>query len=210
MARDSGTGDRPPPRFLGAAVLIGLMGALLFVLSPMIWRQDGHPGPADAEAALVQLKRIVGFEYAFQSDLRIDEDGDGVGEFGTLAELAPGGPGWSATAPFLTDPAFALPEPIIRGHRFSLWLPDGHGASATRGAIRDGSPDGVRMRGLRFVAYAWPENCETDGGWILATDQTGRLWRSRNHCAAAGPSWDALYAQGWGSTTAPGWEPADR
>jgi hypothetical protein len=200
---------RKPPPFLMAAAMIGLLGGALVFVSPYLSSQSDPVHVAEL-GALSTLKQVVGFEYAFQADLRLDEDGDGQGEFATLAELAPGGPGWSATAAFLTDPAFAAHDPRVGGHRFRIWLPNGPGGACTRGSVSDASREGVAARSRHFVAYAWPERWRRSGRWMLATDERGFLYRSRTAPPEGGPAWDALYAGGWGSATRASWERADR
>jgi hypothetical protein len=159
----------------------------------------------EAAAATTLRSGIFPCQVQFQAGGYQDADGDNVGEYGLLSELA----GRRATAKVDAGVLHLLVGPLAQGdgangYRYAAYLPDGAG-----GAV--GEPDGPGPRPAvaavddqeRFwVVYAWPRTRES-GRRMFAVDQAGQVhvqpWDGGI------PAWNALYGGGpWGGR--PTWE----
>jgi hypothetical protein len=187
-------------------------GAIPFIAGATFATVAPKRGDA-AEISVVSLLRSGVFpaQIQFQAGAYVDQNGDNIGEYGFLAEMA----GGAITGQPDTLKLSLLPEvwnatrPAVHGYRFSCWLPDGKG-----GAI--GANDGARAQNAaaakaqseRFVVYAW----SADGADkpVYALTQTGSIYSSTGVTIGAnGPAWNALFAGG-GWDTDPAWEPQRR
>ena len=155
-------------------------------------------------------------QIQFQAGAYIDQNGDHIGEYGFLAEMA----GGAVTGQPNTLKLSLLPnswnaaQPEINGYRFACYLPDGKG-----GAI--GASDGARAQNAaaakaqseKFVVYAWPTD-PTKNAPVYALTQIGSIYSTAADKLAAklterGPAWNALFGDAnWDG--APTWEPYQR
>ena len=143
-------------------------------------------------------------EIQFSAGAYCDQDGNNIGEYGTLAELTgaalpPGQTksdamlkGWTAGAP-------------IDGYRFVIYLPDGKtGAISSDARVRPVNKAAASAQERNFVAYAWPADAK-GGERMFAIDQTGVVYADT--FTGKEPAWNALYGgQGWDGI--PAWQPA--
>ena len=173
-------------------------GALLPLLRAAIeWDREHATSapPEDGSATrerrvLATLRDLVEVQRRVR-DLRVtDADGDGVGEFLSLAELA-GARSLRGRAarlsPPLLDPVWGeLVEGCARreGYLFRLCLSDSkgrlHPEALEGGSPRAADPDGTEAG---WVVYAWPESGQ---GRAFVVDQTGEVFASDNE-ALRGP-----------------------
>ncbi len=128
------------------------------------WHRCGRRG-ADASAAIATLKNLHAAQEQLRTSVAIDQDGDGVGEYGFVAELA----GAIAAVPLdppMLSPAFgAVSRGRVQrsGYVFQVFLP-----GAAGGWLPE-SPDGgrgaqpVHADGAEraWLAYAWPQHAES-------------------------------------------------
>lgn len=165
------------------------------------------------DAAIVTALRSGVFpaQIQFQAGGYADQNGDNVGEYGFLAELAGGtiiGQPESLRVSLLPSEWNAA-QPTLHGYHFACWLPDGKGGALGAGAgPRAQNAAAAKAQSERFVVYAWP----ADGGElpVFALTQAGTIYSSsETEIGPQGPAWNALFgADGWEGE--PQWEPHRR
>jgi len=190
---------RPRGRVDGIAVLrasvVGV-GACLLLLTLAVPRFGGGCYRGHESGAIATLRGIAHAEARFCGLAVVDRDGDGVGETGTLRELAAGVVPRGAHAaihPPLLSSAFrdadATGTVQRSGYRIRLLLPtsDGRWSAAGTDADRDGAEG-------RFVCVAWPRTRDEHARRTFAVDQTGTVFAcdEERFVGAAGPDPDAL------------------
>lgn len=145
-------------------------------------------------------------QFQFQGGAYVDQDGDGVGEYGTLSELTgvtapPGRAQGEATAEgFAADGTRA-------GYRFVVYLPDAAGKALTVGKeARKADKAAADAQERAFVIYAWPADAAVSTR-AFAVDQSGVVYEAP--FTGKEPAWNELYGgQGWDGV--PAWQPAQR
>ncbi len=168
---------------------------------------------AAGEGSVVSLLRSGVFpaQIQFQAGAYVDQNGDNVGEYGFLAEMA-GGP---ITGQPDTMKLTLLPEvwntarPTVHGYHFSCWLPDGKGGAINGpDGLRAQNPAAAKAQSEHFVVYAWSTEDATKP--VYALTQSGSIYSSpKVEVSDVGPAWNALFGGGaWDA--APTWEPYRR
>ncbi|MHC4780159.1 MAG: hypothetical protein ACYTFG_16435 [Planctomycetota bacterium] len=152
------------------AVIIGVLeGGIAGVLLGFILLHDPFPGRR--RAAKDQMFKIFAAQNKFKTELRLDRDGDGVGEFGLLQELA-SGPRPLVSRVFETPTAKNYVEKY--GYYFIVFLPgrDWRDASAGPKGGADSGNKVVDAREEAWIAYAWPAvRGRTARGLLVATSK---------------------------------------
>jgi hypothetical protein len=145
-------------------------------------------------------------QFQFQGGTYVDQDGDGIGEYGTLAELTgavapPGRAQGEATAE-----GFAA-DGSRDGYRFVVYLPDAAGKALVVGKEGRKADKAVADAQERsFVIYAWPADAAISSR-AFAVDQSGVVYEAPY--TGKEPVWNDLYGgQGWDGV--PAWQPAQR
>lgn len=165
-------------------------------------------GDETPESAAIDTLGSVLFpaQFQFQGAAYLDQDADGVGEYGTLAELT------GAAAPPGRAQAEASaegfsPDGVRHGYRFSVFLPDAAGkAISADAAARKADKAAADAQERSFVIYAWPVDAAS-GTRAFAVDQTGVVYEAP--FTGTAPAWNDLYSgQGWDGV--PSWQPAQR
>lgn len=200
----------------GALDIAGEGGDLLWpsavmaaALSVPGWIEGSIP-PAEAAAVATLRSALFQAQLRFQADARVDQDGDGIGEYGFLGELAGRRPlAIRKDAALRQLPAEFATGDVSGGYRFAVWLPDGHGGAMGEPAQEGARPSIVGPGGAAdadeqesgYVIYAWPAT-EGSGRRIFAIDQRGQvyeaLWDGQE------PRWNSLY-DGGGWLDEPAW-----
>lgn len=137
-------------------------------------------------AAITTLRLIHAAEGQFMTRVAVDRDGDGVGEAGTLAELAGAGPlrataGATEARPPTRPPLsreFGKPiaGPVHRGgYFFALYLPGGNGGWKT-----DGDEADIEASEHGFCICAWPDEGAAISLRAFFLDADGTLWSYAN------------------------------
>jgi hypothetical protein len=141
------------------------------------------------EAAAVELmQRLATSQAQFQKACHADEDFDGVGEFGTIAEMSGhiGVRGLSTKAP--ANPAAAIGQVDVAGevqaagYVFRVYLPAA-GGRGRREQPYGGMPAGAvepDFAELHWACYAWPVNSGISGGVSLFVNESGIVLQSRD------------------------------
>ncbi|MHC4940332.1 MAG: DUF2950 family protein [Planctomycetota bacterium] len=168
---------------------------LLFVRKQARWRIDGIDTSearrrANEMAAIATLRNITSAQAQFQATARADENNNGVGEYGTFAELsgATGVRGGKKLVPPVLSSAFRNPKDGVverSGYYFRIYLHDADGKAIGTGTK---GVDPVRAE-ARWCAYAWPKEYGKTGTRSFFVDQRGDVL-ARDHqrpCGKTGP-----------------------
>ncbi|MHC5040461.1 MAG: hypothetical protein ACYTHM_24380 [Planctomycetota bacterium] len=173
------------------AVVLGVLEiAGLAVLGAGLLLYD--PFPSRERAAIVQLRAIRKAQETFKSRILVDQDRNGVGEYGLLPELARGRPLPAAeegtpgeTGGGLISAVLGRTEPLgyaeKYGYYFLIYLPKTSWGEVVKGqgGVRERRPHYAKAQETAWIAYAWPA---VDGGTargVLVADRTG-IYRADN------------------------------
>jgi hypothetical protein len=164
--------------------------------------QEATPATPEGRAIDTLQSTLFPAQFQFQGGAYVDQDGDGIGEYATLAELT--------GAAALPSGKQAEPLAVIdaeSGYRFAVWLPDGKGAALQSAAVARVADAGAAEQQERsFVIYAWPADGSASTR-SFAIDQTGVVFEAPY--TGKEPAWNELYSgQGWDGV--PSWQPAQR
>ncbi len=121
-------------------------------------------------AAIETLRSLIAAQAQFQLRGLADVDRDGLGEFGTFAELsgAVGVRGGTELAPVVFGSSFRTinvhGELVKRGYQYRIYLPDVN-AKGLAEVPGGGPPVGIDgdLAESVWSCYAWPTNFETTG-----------------------------------------------
>lgn len=135
---------------------------------------------ANERAAVATLRSMCSAQAQFQSAGLVDTDGDGLGEYGTLAELMgtvdlPGG--MKASPPMLSSSGtFVEGRLDTVGYYFRAFLPGGNGQPIREksGGGRDGAVDPQNAE-FAFAIYAWPKAYGNTGFNAYMIDAEGEV-----------------------------------
>jgi len=126
---------------------------------------------------------------AFRDDALVDQDGDGVGEYGFLQELL-GTAGLRGRRGVKKPEYILLPDVPLElvdgvfqgsGYCFKLYLPgDGGGVlSEEKGKpLPLAKSQGIDMQEKHFVVYAWPKKVGETGVRAYAVCEDGEVWQT--------------------------------
>ena len=152
---------------------------------------------ANESAAISTLKSIASSQAQCQTSAIIDTNGNGLGEFGFLADLAgatdvrnneSGGIGSERLRPPFLSAAFGNvqgSQSLRSGYIFQLFLPDA--AALPTAEASNGGASGVSISGhfseLLWAAYAWPSTHSSSGRRAFFVNQVGEILGCGNSIA---------------------------
>ena len=160
-------------------------------------------------AAIATLRNIISAQAQFQTTARADENNNGVGEYGTFAEMS-GGVGVRGNAvlkPPVLSTAFRTVsgngEVSRSGYMYAIFLPDntGDGLKEVGGGGADVNVD-PDLAETTWCAYAWPANQGNTGNRTFFVNQGGDIVTCEDTAysgPASGPIAEAAF-QGAGAT----------
>ena len=142
--------------------------------------------PGRESAAIGLLRSLTTAQEQFKQQVLVDQDGDGMGEYGWLGELA-GTDGCRvsgmrcAASPFIA-PVLGVKDTDGRaqrhGYYFRLFLPTADGPA--RAESRSVDPRGIEAEAdcqeVRWACYAWPVNRGVDGNRSFFASHTGEIY----------------------------------
>lgn len=175
---------------------------------------------ANESAAIATLRSLSSAQAQLQSSASIDQDADGGGEYGYLAELAGtvpmriagglGAAGVDNLNPAVLSSAFGnidINGVVSRsGYCFAIYLPNGAtppvgiGELITVGGSTAGTLPGANNAEILWCAYAWPASFGQSGNRAFFINQEGDLLQTNNRVllnrhdgAADAPIYNAAY-----------------
>lgn len=134
-------------------------------------------------AAIATMRSLVSAQALFHKRALIDDDFDGIGEYGMFAELAGTvsvrGGGGVMTPKVLQATLGSINangEAVRAGYQFRMWLPGTAGAGLGEQAS-GGSPSGVvsELAETFWCAYAWPSSFEQTGVRTFFVNQNASI-----------------------------------
>lgn len=217
---------RSGARLAVAAAIAGLLVLVGIKISTAL-KLSKRAAVPEREVALA-MKEISEAQARFKRKAVVDQDGNGIGEYGLLAELVnevrARNPKGNLTSQdgelsfaFSTGGRDGDGSASRWGYHFRMFL-----ASTGKGFGDDkelaGTPDEpgevladkalVALQEKRFVCYAWPDARYVDGVHAFAVDQAGVVYSTpmgtKTYEGADGPEAGAAYAEGWGAGEALG------
>jgi len=124
---------------------------------------DASGAGSETQASNRLKTLILPAETTFQAKAYLDQNADGIGEYGLLSEL--GGLRAVTGAPTLTLIPKDLAAGLVDGWRYAVYLPDDKGGSIdepdARGEARAKDPKSAPSQERHWVAYAWPDTGNT-------------------------------------------------
>jgi hypothetical protein len=195
--------DAPPP---GLAAVDGDPVPVTAPAEPDPEPVDEARIAANETAAIATLRNLCSAQAQFHATARADEDDDGTGEFGTLAELS-GAVNIRGTDRSLNPPVLSgafrkvAADGTVRrsGYVFAVHLPGRGGegvAESAGGGIGAGVVD-PDLAEKHWVAYAWPEKQGRSGRRTFAVSAAGDIVAtdSELYSDEGGPAADAAIHQ---------------
>lgn len=148
---------------------------------------------ANETAAIATLAAIAAAQEELRADCRVDQDGDGLGEYGYLSELigrarrppAAGAAGSHAPlVPYLDE--LNLEDGIAhdQGYLVIVYLAAPGGPTSEAEVLPPARADAADLQEQRYVAYAWPAQWGTTGYRAFATDGRGIVVATSNRDGA--------------------------
>lgn len=133
-------------------------------------------------SAIATLRTLIAAQATFQRTTTADANMNGVGEYGTFAELsaAVGVRGVTILRPPVLSTAFrevnAHGEIARAGYQFSVYLPDAAGLGLAE-VSGGGAPSGIDpdIAETTWCCYAWPTNYGSSGLRTFYVSQAGDL-----------------------------------
>jgi len=142
---------------------------------------------ANESAAVATLRNSISAQAQFQATARADEDGDGIGEYGTFGEMS-GGAKVRGTDKVMMPPVLSgafkkvSHDGVVErsGYRYRIYLPAIGGGWTTEdldGGLTAGRVD-VDGAETQWRLVAWPIEPGKTGRRTFFTDQNGDTWGS--------------------------------
>lgn len=215
---DSPRPDASSARYFPSTPVLVVGGLVLLVLMSFFVVKMALPGivggglrAADA-SAVSRLRTLLWAQDTLRSQKWMDRDGDGLGEFGFLHQLA-------AQVP--TSKGSVLPTPLLYGALSNIVSGSGQAVLVSGGfchviylpSSQGGTPEpagGIEPSGSvdadkaekHWIAYAWPLDINKSGRKVFFINQDEEIWESRNTAPGQGysgltniPAFDAALPQ---------------
>ncbi len=160
-----------------------------------------RPAKVASGPAYVLRSQIFPAEIQFQAGTYIDQDGDGIGEYGLLSELAGRRTAGGKSLALVGGPLAR--SAAMEGYAYAVYLPAGDGRVADDGKKEDRAAVKANADAQEgaFVAYAWP--VRTKDGEMYALLADGTVYQAP--FAGTAPAWNAVFdGKSWSDPAA--WE----
>jgi hypothetical protein len=167
-------------------------------LAPAMAADPAAPDTVAEITAVVTLKsQILPAEVQFEAGVYVDEDGNGIGEYGFISEMCGRVKVQQTTTLNFLGPVFQTVENGVSGYHYAVFLPDGeHQALAEPfPGKRADDPAAVGLREHQWIAYAWPVD-RNQGQQVFVINDQGVVYASHPADPTAAPAWNALMGGG--------------
>jgi len=160
---------------------------------------------ANETAAIATLRTITSAQATFKTSSEVDTNNNGVGEFGSMGELAQGEPPVLASS---FDKVNASGEVSRSGYYFQMFLPDntGLGIEDVSGGGRGVTVD-AEVAENTWCCYAWPVKYGKSGKRTFFVSDGGDIVHTKNSSysgSAAGPPSNSAFAGNAGTDSITG------
>jgi prepilin-type N-terminal cleavage/methylation domain-containing protein len=187
-------------------IVVAIIAIIAAIAIPQLLRSRISSNETAAIGTLTTLRTV---EAQFQQAICVDQNANGIGEYGLFQELAgseiPRGANTARTpGEFISQELGAVDAAngfaTKAGYHFLIFLPtDGNGPAVSEGDIGVPLPGAVVAadadeQEVRWCCYAWPVSRTETGNRAFAVNQTGTVYTSSNEAATQ------LYS---GTTTMP-------
>jgi prepilin-type N-terminal cleavage/methylation domain-containing protein len=168
-------------------IVVAIIAIIAAIAIPQLLRSRVSANETAAIGTLTTLRTV---EAQFQQALCVDQNGNGIGEYGLLQELSgaviPRGR-TSARTPgeFISQELGAVNANGMAtkaGYNFLIFLPTSAGPAKSEGQITIGTAvaaDGPSQE-VRWACYAWPVSRTETGNRAFVVNQTGTVYQTQN------------------------------
>jgi prepilin-type N-terminal cleavage/methylation domain-containing protein len=191
-------------------IVVAIIAIIAAIAIPQLLRSRISANETAAIGTLTTLRTV---EAQFQQAIVVDQNDNGLGEYGlfqelTGAEVPRGGINPRSPGEFLSQELGAVDANGIAskaGYHYLIFLPtDGNGPAVSEGDLGVPLPNAkvaadADEQEVRWACYAWPVSRTETGNRCFAVNQTGTVYQSSNEAATQ------LYS---GTTTMPAPEAA--
>ena len=155
-------------------------------------------------ATVGALRTLVASQAQFRGAVVVDQDGDGVGEYGYFQELAGAAnprtvgnqiptdvrPGEYATQVL----GIVSREGIVmkNDYCFKMFLPSTSGPAGETSPLPAGSAEDADLQEQAFICYAWPVAFDSSGKRCFVVNQRGDVFTAKNSDSADNPIYDGV------------------
>ena len=188
-------------------IVVAIIAIIAAIAIPSLLRSRVS---ANETSAIATLHTVAAAEAEFRQAAEVDQDTDGLGEYGFLGELAGNADLRDAAGVRVANPPY-IPTSLRTdanghsnksGYLFTVFLPDG--ANAALGEIGNVGGAGVSAAAaddqeLAYVCYGWPVQINRSGTRAFATTEEAEIYHTKMAVAqydgaAAAPTSNAIYS----------------
>ncbi len=185
----------------GFGLMGGIGGAMAYQRRHIPEVDHEQPDEVVDEGPAHTLRTIIfPAEIQFQSGAYVDQDADGIGEYGLLSEISGRRPTATGKVELVEGPLAT--SATVDGYSYTIYLPGGVARVADDGKAepRVAVKKDADAQESSFVAYAWP--AQGKDGLMYAVVADGTVYQTEYTGNA--PVWNALFGgKGW--SDAPSW-----
>jgi type IV pilus assembly protein PilA len=168
-------------------IVVAIIAIIAAIAIPQLLRSRISSNEVAAIGTLTTLRTV---EAQFQQALVVDQNGNGIGEYGLFQELSgmvvPRGSTHARTpGEFISQELGAVDVNGIAskgGYKFLIYLPTAAGPAKSEGQINMAvgvAADGQEQE-TRWACYAWPAARTETGNRAFVVNQTGTVYQTQN------------------------------
>ena len=169
-------------------IVVSIIAIIASIAIPQLLRSRISSNEVTAIGTLTTLRTV---QAQFQQALCVDQNTNGIGEYGLLEELAGainsrGRTSARTPGEFISQELGAVDANGIAskaGYDFLVYLPTNAGTAKSEGAIGTGgtavSADGP-VQEVMWCCYAWPVSRTQTGNRAFCVNQTGTVYQTAN------------------------------
>ncbi len=169
-------------------IVVAIIAIIAAIAIPQLLRSRISSNETAAIGTLTTLRTV---QAQFQQAVVVDQNGNGIGEYGLFQELSGqevprGATGARTPGEFISQELGAVDANGIAtkaGYMFLIFMPaDGVGPCVSEGAIDLALtvPANADEQEVRWCCYAWPVSRTETGNRAFCVNQTGTVYQSQN------------------------------